>query len=218
MNMGKILAVFTITAKPACARCINNILYIIVIGLWAVRLTANRAYTFRGLEHRDWRYTMLKEKTGALYPLINLVGIHLVPTLVVYASTLPAAYVITEGIELRGASVICLLVSLGAILLRGTADIQMHRFRRTRPTAFIECGLWRYSRHPNYLGEILMWWGVGLSVLLAEPSIWYLGIGAALNTALFLFVSIPPADGRQSKKEGFDEYKARTRMLLPIKK
>ena len=63
-----------------------------------------------------------------------------------------------------------------------------------------------------------MWWGVALAVILAEPSAWYLMAGAVANTVLFLAVSIPMADGKQSKKEGFAEYKKQTRMLLPIKK
>ena len=63
-----------------------------------------------------------------------------------------------------------------------------------------------------------MWWGVGLSVVCAFPKDWYLLVGAAANTILFLCVSIPMADGRQSRKEGWAEYKKATRMLLPVKK
>jgi hypothetical protein len=50
------------------------------------------------------------------------------------------------------------------------------------------------------------------------PTKWYLLLGAVLNTLLFLCISIPMADKRQSKKDGFAEYKKQTRMLLPIKK
>ena len=94
----------------------------------------------------------------------------------------------------------------------------MHKFRKNRNAPFIRIGLWKYSRHPNYLGEILMWWGVGLSVLCAAPSAWYLVAGAVANTILFFAVSIPMADERQSRKNGFAVYKKQTRMLLPIKK
>ena len=58
-----------------------------------------------------------------------------------------------------------------------------------------------------------MWWSVGLTCFFAMPSRWTLLAGAAANTALFLFVSIPMADKRQSRKPGFDEYKKQTRML-----
>ena len=195
-----------------------GILLLLVVSFWAIRLTANWAYTFANLNHQDWRYTMLKEKTGVFYPIINFVGIHMVPTLVVYGCVLPAVYAIREALSANIPSIICLCGSLGAAVMQGIADIQMHKYRKNRNGAFIRIGLWKYSRHPNYLGEILMWWGVAAAVVLASPSAWYLAAGAVANTILFLAVSIPMADGRQSRKAGFAEYKAETRMLLPIKK
>lgn len=195
-----------------------GVLLLVVVFFWAIRLTANWAYTFSNLNHQDWRYTMLKEKTGIFYPVINFVGIHMVPTLVVYGCILPAVYAVREGLTANVPAIICLCISLGAAIMQGVADIQMHKYRRNRDGAFIRRGLWKYSRHPNYLGEILMWWGVGLSVASAAPNAWYLAAGAVANTVLFLAVSIPMADGRQSLKEGFAEYKKQTRMLLPIKK
>lgn len=161
---------------------------------------------------------MLCEKAGMFYPIINFIGIHMVPTLVVYGCILPAVYAVREGIDANFASVLLLCLSLGAATMQGIADIQMHKFRRNRNGSFIRNGLWKYSRHPNYLGEILMWWGVGLAVVFAAPDVWYLLSGALANTVLFLAVSIPLADGRQSRKEGFSLYKKQTRMLLPIKK
>ena len=185
---------------------------------WAVRLTLNWAYTFYGLNFQDWRYTMLKQKTGKLYFFVNFTGIHMVPTLVVYGCVLPAAYAVKEELTATPLSIVCLLISLGATVLQGTADIQMHKFRKNKNAVFIRNGLWKYSRHPNYLGEILMWWGVGLAVFFAQPQKPFLLIGAVLNTVLFLAVSIPLAEGKQAKKEGYDEYKKQTRALLPIKK
>ena len=195
-----------------------GVLIIAAVFFWAIRLTANWAYTFGNLTHQDWRYTMLHEKTGAFYPVINFIGIHMVPTLVVYACVLPAVYAIREGLAGNAISFLCLLVSVLAATMQGIADIEMQRYRKHRDGAFIRTGLWKYSRHPNYLGEILMWWGVGLSVFFADKGAWYLLIGALSNTVLFFAVSIPMADKRQSRKEGFAEYKKHTRMLFPIKK
>ena len=196
-------------------------LLIVAVCIWAIRLTANWAYTFLSLEHQDWRYTMLKEKTGLFYPIINFLGIHLVPTLVVYACTLPAVFVLEQAPSANIGSYLFFFLSIGAAALQCAADIQMHRFRKrdrqTRPK-FIEEGLWKYSRHPNYLGEILMWWGVGLATVCVMPDKFYLLSGALLNTLLFVCVSLPMAEKRQAQKEGFAEYKARTRLLFPIKK
>lgn len=186
---------------------------------WGCRLTANWAYTFANLNAQDWRYTMLKEKTKIFYPVINFVGIHMVPTLIVYACTLPAVFVIKMGAEFVWPCVFFLMISVGAATLQLVADIQMHKYRKNRNGNFNLNGLWHYSRHPNYLGEICMWWGIGGCAVCAMPDKWYLLAGAMLNTILFLCVSIPMAEGRQSKKEGFADYKKKTHMLfiLPVK-
>lgn len=190
---------------------------IVAIALWGVRLTANWAYTFRNLTRQDWRYTMLGERTGKWYPLVNFFGIHLFPTLVVYACVLPAVFVITEKPAFNAFGIIFFAVSVLATVLQTVADIEMHIYRENRSQPFIRTGLWKYSRHPNYLGEILMWWGVALYAFVLTLR-WYLLIGAACNTIMFLAVSIPMADGRQAQKEGFSEYKSGTRSLLPLPK
>lgn len=195
-----------------------QVLPMIAVFIWGLRLTANWAYTFHGMEHQDWRYTQLKEQTGKLYPVVNFLGIHLVPTLIVYGCTLPVVFTLVYAPAFNLGSAVFFIVSLMAVLLQGTADYQMHKFRKSRKGGFIREGLWKYSRHPNYLGEILMWWGIALALVCIMPQYWYLIAGAFANTLLFVFISIPLADKRQSRKPGFEKYKASTRMLLPIKK
>lgn len=197
---------------------IVRLLLLIAVCYWGIRLTLNWCYTFHGLNHQDWRYTMLSQKTGVFYPLINFFGIHLVPTLIVYMCICPAVYAFLNDVVWNWGSVVFFILSLAAVTIQEIADIQMHRFRKERTGNFIRNGLWKYSRHPNYLGEILMWWGVALSVVSVFPSKSYFCIGAFSNTVLFLVVSIPMADKRQSTKLGFQEYKEQTRILLPIKK
>ncbi len=214
-----IAAAFSLGTQPT----LLGGMLVCTVFIWGLRLTANWAYTFRNLEHQDWRYTMLSEKTGKLYPVINFIGIHLVPTLIVWGCILPAVYAI--GVR-RGISPYSMVqspwsfffcsLSLAAVLLQAVSDVQMHKYRKNRTTPFIRTGMWKHSRHPNYLGEILMWWGVALAVTVSYREVWYLSLGALANTLLFLLVSIPMADGRQAKKDGYTEYKSETRMLLPI--
>ena len=191
-----------------------NALLLLSIFTWGIRLTGNWIYTFYGMGYQDWRYIMLKEQTGVFYPFINFIGIHMVPTLVVYACTLPGVYSLQNEFKFNIFSFICLILSFGAIALEGIADLQMHKFQRNRKgRVFIRDGLWKHSRHPNYLGEISFWWCIGLSAYFYEYN-WLCLIGAGLNTILFLVVSIPLADGKQSKKKGFEEYKKETWRLL----
>ena len=209
---------FAVSGKPALA----GLLMLGAVIVWGVRLTANWAYTFYGMQHQDWRYTMLKEKTGGFYPIINFIGIHMVPTLVVYGCVLPLAFVLYYGAEFNPFSLIFVGISLLATLLQGLSDVQMHKFRKAKKEGkaegFIRAGLCKYARHPNYLGEILMWWGIALAALVLMPTRWYLLAGAVANTLLFAFVSIPMAEKRLAKRDGFAEYKRQTRYLLPIVK
>ncbi len=196
------------------------VLMIVALLYWGIRLTANWAYTFDSLESQDWRYDMLKEKTGKFYPLISLIGINLFPTLIVYLAVLPAMIFMESG----GFNLFTLfgfMVCLLAASLQLFADIQMQRYRKSPhdKSKIIDVGLWKYSRHPNYLGEILMWWGVFIMMFSVNTTLWIYGIGALLNTGMFFFISIPMAEKRLAGyKQGFEEYKNRTRVLLPIKK
>ncbi len=197
---------------------IVHILALIAVNIWGARLTANWAYTFGDLTHQDWRYTMLHDKTKKLYPIVNFVGIHLVPTLVVYGCILPVAFLFEYSPQFNAGYAVFIALSLVAVAIEGASDIQMHKYRKARNGNFIRNGLWKYSRHPNYLGEISFWWAIALAYICVDPARFYLAAGALANTLLFLCVSIPLADKRQSRKEGYAEYKAQTRMLLPIKK
>ncbi len=209
-----ILFGFALGAEMNAAR----LLLLFAVFFWAIRLTANWAYTFRGLMHQDWRYTMLAEKTGILYPVVNFIGIHMVPTLVVYAATLPAVFAFVYDVRINVGGVIFAVLSVFATVLQLISDVEMQSFRKSGKGGFIRVGLWRNSRHPNYLGEILMWWGIALSVFCMMPERPYLITGAVLNSLLFLSVSIPMAEKRQSRKPGFAEYRGATRALLPIPK
>ena len=196
----------------------SDLLLLFTIFYWGIRLTANWAYTFRGLTHQDWRYTMLSEKTGRIYPLINFLGIHMFPTVVVYSCVLPAVYALYEGGNVNLFTFFGFALSLVATTLQLVADIEMQSFRNRKQGGFIRSGLWKYARHPNYLGEILMWWGVALMAVSLMPDRWYLAFGALLNTVMFLVVSIPMADRRQARKDGYAAYRAATRSLFPIPK
>ena len=107
---------------------------------------------------------------------------------------------------------------LFSVLLQTISDYQMHKFRKQKTGKLIRVGLWKYSRHPNYLAEILMWWSIGGLCVFTLMDNYYLLAGALVNTIMFLCVSIPMAEKRNSKRIGYAQYKKETRMLLPIYK
>ncbi|MCR4742813.1 MAG: DUF1295 domain-containing protein [Treponema sp.] len=181
---------------------------------WALRLTANWAYNFKSFEYQDWRYVMLKEKSGIFYPLVNFFGIHLFPTIVVYLCVLPAFTALHQKAEFKPLLLIFIILSFLSAIVQGIADIQMHKFRNSGASGFNRIGLWKHGRHPNYACEILMWWGIGLASVISLGGQYWLLAGALINTLMFLFISIPMAEKRQSRKAGFEEYKKETRIFF----
>jgi len=170
---------------------------------WAVRLTGNWAYGFPGLHHEDWRYPMLREKAGPWELAVDFFGIHLIPTLQVFLGTVPAYVVLTHGDRSIGAvDALAVLVGLGAVALELVADVQMHRFVRGRqPGQVMDRGLWSWSRHPNYFGEISFWFSLALFGVAAAPSeAWWLFAGTIAMVAMFLGASIPMMERRSLER------------------
>jgi steroid 5-alpha reductase family enzyme len=213
------VVILTLLLIQTGVRDLKTFLVYLIILFWGIRLTSNWAYSFRGLHTQDWRYDQIRQRTGRYFQIANLLGIQLMPTLIVYLCILPAAYHIVLGHAVPISSLIGLTISILGLTLQTIADFQLHAFRKRAADRkrVIRTGLWKYSRHPNYLGEILLWWGIYLMTLPANSDLWYLFIGAFLNTLLFLFISIPLADRHLSGyKESYETYKDQTRMLLPI--
>ncbi|WGY03169.1 DUF1295 domain-containing protein [Nocardioides sp. QY071] len=174
-----------------------------VIVLWAVRLTANWVRTFPGLHHEDWRYPLVRERAGRLELLADLVGIHLVPTCQVFLGMVPVYVVLTrDGPGLRWLDAVAVVVGIGAVLLELAADAQMHRFVRERaPGQVMDRGLWAWSRHPNYFGEICFWWILALFGIAASPADWWwLPVGGVAMVAMFLGASIPMMERRSLER------------------
>ena len=189
-----------------------------VVLFWGLRLTAHWTTTFKSLRVQDWRYTGLKTAHPRLWFAINLLGIHLFPTLVVFLVLLPAVAFVQSGAALNAGIAAGALVCLGAVLLQYTADRQMRAFRNAPENAghVNRAGVWKYSRHPNYLGEILMWWGIYLMMVFSGPSQLVFIAGPLVNTLMFLFISIPMLERRQlNSKPEYAAYREQTGMLVP---
>lgn len=173
-----------------------------VIVFWAIRLTANWLRTFPGLHHEDWRYPMLRDKAGRAEAVVDLMAIHVFPTLQVFLGMVPVYVVLTRtGREIGWLDVVATLVGVAAVLLELAADIQMHRFVRTRePGQVMDRGLWAWSRHPNYFGEFSFWLSLAIFGLAADPGVWWGFVGAAGMLAMFQGASIPLMEQRSLER------------------
>lgn len=175
----------------------------VLIGLWAVRLTANWIIGFPGLQHEDWRYPMLRQRAGRWEFLADLIAIHLIPTLQVFAGMVPVYVAVTRpGRGLGWLSGVAFAVGLAAVTLEFVADLQLHRFvRHRRPGEAMDRGLWGWSRHPNYFGEFGFWFALALFGVAAAPAdAWWLFLGALAMLAMFLGASIPMMEARSLER------------------
>lgn len=195
----------------------------LMVNLWSWRLSYNWAKGWSGWAHEDWRYIELKAKHGSLYPIINFFGIHLFPTIIVFLSSLSLFFIAETSNFSATLMMIGLSIGLLGILIESVADAQLHKFRN-RPDRMeetgrelLDTGLWRIIRYPNYLGEIMFWWGVA-ALGLGAGGHWWLIIGAISMVGLFGFVSIPMKNKHmQQRYPEFDDYRSRTRAFLPWK-
>lgn len=107
-------------------------------------------------------------------------------------------------------------------VIEAIADDQKWRWKRSGNKSFIRSGLWSWSRHPNYFGEILVWWGLWVYALPALSGVWHMAIlGPVFITVLLVFISgIPLLEASAEKRFGGDaeyrQYKAGTSILIPL--
>lgn len=175
----------------------------VVVLAWAIRLTGNWIYAFPGLHHEDWRYPMLRDGAGKAEAAVDLMGIHVFPTLQVFAGMLPVYVVLTNtDREIGWLDIVALVVGLGAVLLSFWADLQMYRFAASKqPGQAMDQGLWSWSRHPNYFGEFSFWLSLGLFGLAASPDDWWwVFVGALGMYAMFQGASIPMMEKRSLER------------------
>lgn len=191
----------------------------LVVVLWAIRLTANWLYSFPGLHHEDWRYPMFRERAGRWEFIVDLVTIHLIPTLLVFAGMLPAYVAVTRpGADIGWLTVLATVVGLAAVALELAADVQMHRFVATKAAGeAMDRGLWAWSRHPNYFGEFSFWVSLALFGIATAPAdAWWLSLGAVGMLGMFLGGSIPMMETRSlERRPGYQAVIDRVSRFVP---
>jgi steroid 5-alpha reductase family enzyme len=199
-----------------------KMLIIFPILLWATRLTRNWVISWEGFHHEDFRYIDLKNTNKYKAEFNNFFGIHLFPTFIVNICLYPLVYVFINDVAVNVYLYISSIITLTAVILETVADEQMRKFRSDprNKGKTMKYKLWRYSRHPNYLGEVGFWFGIyfmGISSGFAP--LWLIVCPFAM-LLLFVLVSCPMMDERSLKnRPNYKEYMDNTSqlMLLPPK-
>ena len=200
-----------------------NIASYIILGvylLWALRLTVNWCVNWQGFKHEDWRYRKFRQKTGKFYWLVSLSAIHLFPTLTVFLGMLPIYYSFQIGIVNSEVIFVSgVIIAILGIIISYLADYHLikHRYSENRDKP-INIGVWKYSRHPNYLGELSFWLGSFIISMAYSSANYFTSVGIIAMILLFNLYSIPAMEKKLlNSKRDYQDIKALVPRLLPFR-
>jgi steroid 5-alpha reductase family enzyme len=191
----------------------------LLVLVWAVRLGG---YLFRRILRMkvDHRFDGMRDEP------LRFARFWLLQALTVAIVMLPVSYLLdrSDAPGFGASSAAGVAVWLAGLVIEAVADAQKSAFRSREVNRgrFVATGLWRYSRHPNYFGEILVWWGIFLyAVPFLHGAAFAVVLGPVFITLLLLFVSgIPLLERSAEEKYGSDpayrDYKRRTSILVPL--
>ena len=190
-----------------------------MVTLWGVRLALHIALRKRG-KGEDFRYAAMREAHGDAFPMRSLVTVFLFQAFLIWIIAIP--------VQVGQRSLVPMNLTpmdlLGSVLwvvgwgVEVTADRQLRRFLADPSSRgrVMDRGLWRYSRHPNYFGESLIWWGVFL-VAAATPGGWVTVFSPVLMTYFLVEVSGVRLleQALTERRAGYREYMQRTSPFIP---
>ena len=154
---------------------LRNVAILLLVGWWGIRLTWNWILRWEGMMDEDFRYVDLKKKTGSFYWIVSFLGIHMLPTFMVFLGLIPVLISMENNTnELNIFDLAALIVTAGAIIIETVADNQLRTFKRNNKdkTKRLNSGIWKYIKYPNYFGENLFWWGLFVFAIGANFDNW----------------------------------------------
>ncbi len=188
--------------------------------LWATRLALYLVGRHRRAGQEDARYAAMRAAGGPDWPRRSLYTVFWVQALALWAIATPLHAALLPG---AGPALSVPIALVGGVIfvigfvVEAIADAQMGRFKANpdHRGALFTGGLYGLCRHPNYLGEILVWWGLGL-VAYGLSDRWWALIGPALLTYFIVKVSgVPPLETHLGQRPGFAAWAERTPALWP---
>jgi steroid 5-alpha reductase family enzyme len=209
----------------------NLLAYVLVgfITLWGLRLSI-RLFNRNIKKPEDFRYAQWRQEWGKNVVITAFFRVFMIQGLINFVVG-SAAYSIIKfnAFEFVGIQAILIVVGLGIAVL-GLAfevigDEQLRRHIQKKTRALLQTGLWSMTRHPNYLGEILIWNGIyiaGFSLLVTNsvPLVYYLVLvlSPLVMSAVLIKISTPLLEKNMEKYAGWAEYAQRVPMIFPFTK
>lgn len=188
----------------------------VLVAVWALRLSVHILLRNWG-RGEDWRYAAWRKQWGVWFVPRTFVQVFLLQGFLLIVVSLPVLWMNTFGGSLNWLVLVGALVWLKGFLWESVADYQLTRFLKDPRNHghVMKSGAWKYSRHPNYFGEMTQWWGLWLMAL-SVPGGWMTIIGPLTITFLLTKVSgVPMLEAKQMQNPEFREYAKKTPAFIP---
>jgi steroid 5-alpha reductase family enzyme len=186
--------------------------------LWGLRLSLYIAGRNLG-KAEDPRYRKWREEWGAYATVRAFFQVFLLQGYLSAIILLPATWVLAHpGYPLTALDAVGLALWLAGFGFEAVGDWQLAKFKKDSSDRgrIMTSGLWKYTRHPNYFGEVTLWWGLWM-IACTVPGGWKTFIGPAIISYLILCVSgIPLLEKRYEGNAEFKEYRRRTSAFFPL--
>jgi len=199
---------------------IRGVLVGILVTVWGSRL-AWHIHKRNSGKSEDYRYLAWRKEWGTWFYIRSYIQIYILQGALLFLVATPIMLINTHaGSNLNGLDLLGLAVWLFGFFFEAIGDAQLSRFIKNpmNKGKLMQEGLWAYTRHPNYFGEITQWWGIWL-IATSAPYGWTGIIGPITITFLIVKVSgIPLLEEKMGKNPEFLKYKQNVRMLIPFPK
>jgi steroid 5-alpha reductase family enzyme len=197
---------------------IRGLLAGVLVSVWGLRL-AWHIYTRNKRKTEDSRYLSWRKEWGKWFYLRSYAQVYLLQGVLLFLIILPVLLINKNaGKALNHLDVVGVVIWLIGFFFESVGDAQLAKFMKNpiNKGKLMQQGLWRYTRHPNYFGEVTQWWGIWL-IALSAPNGWLGIIGPITITILILFVSgVPLLEKKYAGRADFEEYKKRTSIFIPF--
>ena len=214
---GFICAALTASLVQGTGRA-RAILVLVLVMAWGARLMLHIGIRNRG-KPEDHRYKAWREEWGSSFLARTFLQVFLLQGFLLLVISLPVTLVISRsgpGLNMLDAAGFC--IWLFGFLFEAVGDYQLLQFKKdpANKGKIMKYGLWRYTRHPNYFGEVTLWWGIFLICLAVPGSLWTI-IGPLTITWLILKVSgTPLLEKRYVDNPEYAEYIKGTSSFFPL--
>lgn len=190
----------------------------VAVLIWGIRLAIHIYLRSRGKEE-DFRYKKWREEWGKKAAVKAYFKVFILQGAIMFFMSIPFVYLASnyDG-SMSLLNLIGLVIFAAGFIFESIGDYQLKEFKKkqSNKNKFITTGLWKYTRHPNYFGEAVLWWGLALITIQGTESLYILLSPLLINFFLVKVSGVPMLEKKYEGNPGWEEYKKKTPAFIPF--